>query len=98
MGKAARAQESPAGDSPVMAFPFPAGVSPMVAEEARPVPHFTLREQQVGGWLAEGKTDPEIVRILGMGIETVRTHIKSMREKAEVENRSALLAWINYWT
>jgi DNA-binding CsgD family transcriptional regulator len=77
-----------------MAIPFPAGASPIVAEEAGSIPHFTLREKQIGGWLAEGKTDPEITRILDLGIETVRTHIKNMRQKTEVENRNALFAWI----
>ena len=77
-----------------MAIPFPPGTSPVVAEEAALAPHFTFREQQVGGWLADGKSDPEIARILGLGRETVRTHIKAMREKTEVENRNALFAWI----
>ena len=76
-GQAERAKESPEVARLVIAIPYPLGISGVVAEEARPVPHVTDREKDVGGWLAEGKTDPEIARILGLGIETVRSHIKS---------------------
>ena len=87
-------RESAAAGAPAMAIPYPLGASPVVTEEARSVPHFTVREKQVGGWLAEGKTDPEIAGILGLGTETVRTHIKSMRDKVGVYSRNAFFAWI----
>ncbi|MDQ6808318.1 MAG: helix-turn-helix transcriptional regulator [Verrucomicrobiota bacterium] len=93
-GKAARAQESAGSQGPVLAIPYPPEVAPVVAEEAASVPHFTVREQQVGGWLAEGKSDPEIAGILGIDVETVRTHIKSMRVKTGVYSRNVFFAWI----
>ena len=93
-GKSARAKESPASHDPAMAVPYPSGASPVVAEEARSLSHFTSREKEVGGWLAEGKSDPEIAGILEMGVETVRTHIKSMRLKVGAYNRNVLFAWI----
>lgn len=77
-----------------MAIPFPPETSRVVSEEPRLALHFTGREKDVGGWLAEGKTDPEIARILNLGLETVRSYVKSLREKTGVENRNALLAWI----
>jgi DNA-binding CsgD family transcriptional regulator len=92
--KRSEGEANTAGSSPSFAVPFPAGASLSVAEEPLLVPHFTAREQHVGGWLAEGKNDAEIARILDLGTETIRTHIKSMREKTGVENRNALFAWI----
>lgn len=77
-----------------MAIPFPDGISPIVAEEAAQAPRFTVREQEVGGWLAEGKSDPEIAGILTIGTESVRTYIKGMRVKVDAANRNTLFAWI----
>ncbi len=93
-GQAERANESPAVARPVIAIPYPPGISGVVAEEARPVPHFTGREQDVGGWMAEGKTDAEIADILGIGLETVKTYVKSLLDKIDVENRNAFVAWV----
>jgi DNA-binding CsgD family transcriptional regulator len=93
-GKGAHAKESSSAGKRKMAIPFPPGISYLVAEEPLSVPHFTVREQEVGGWMAEGKTDAEIARILGISIETVRTHIKAMREKVKAENRNAFVAWV----
>jgi len=67
---------------------------PVVAEEPDARPYFTPREQRVGGWLAEGKSDPEIAGILEFGLETVRTHVKSLREKVGAGSRNELFAWI----
>ncbi|MEO5720961.1 MAG: helix-turn-helix transcriptional regulator [Chthoniobacterales bacterium] len=75
------------------AIPFPPDLSVIVAEEARPTPHFTPRELQVAGWMAEGKTDSEIARILTLGLQTVKTHVKSVLHKTDLENRNAFIAW-----
>ncbi|MDQ6913350.1 MAG: helix-turn-helix transcriptional regulator [Verrucomicrobiota bacterium] len=93
-GKAERARESSAVARPVFAIPYPPGISGVVAEEARGIPHFTDREQEVGGWMAEGKTDAEVADILGIGLETVKTHVKSLLDKIDVENRNAFVAWV----
>ncbi len=76
------------------AIPYPPDMMPLVAEEPDARPHFTDREKGVGGWLAEGKSDFEIAGILEVGLETVRTHVKSLREKTRVESRNELFAWI----
>lgn len=65
-----------------------------MAEESGNRAHFTQREKLVGGWLAEGKSDFEIAGILEIGVETVRTYVKSLRQKTGVANRNELFAWI----
>jgi DNA-binding CsgD family transcriptional regulator len=93
-GKPAGPQKPPGSSKDGPAIPYPPGLSPVTVQEAEPAPTFTEREKQVGGWLAEGKSDPEIAGILSLGLETVRTHIKKMREKTDAVNRNTLLAWI----
>ncbi len=83
-----------AGTTRSPAIPYPPDLVPRIAEEPAATPHFTVREQRVGGWLAEGKSDPEIAVILEAGLETVRTHVKSLREKTGVGSRNELFAWI----
>jgi len=78
----------------VAAIPYPPGLSSSVAEEPHAPPHFTPREQQVGSWIAEGKTDGEIARILRIGLQTVKTHTKSLLDKTKLENRGAFIAWV----
>jgi DNA-binding CsgD family transcriptional regulator len=86
--------ETPAATSLFAAIPFPVGLSFVAEEETRTLPSFTVREQVIGGWIAEGKTDPEIAHILGLGYETVKTHVKSILQKAGLENRNAFTAWV----
>lgn len=69
-----------------IAIPYPPGLSAIVAEEVQLVPHFTPREKDVGGWIAEGKTDTEIASILGRALETVKTH--SAKRKAIGQRRA----------
>ena len=75
------------------AIPYPPDHGSFLAEEARVVPYYTPRELEVASWIAEGKTDAEIARILGIGLQTVKTHVKSILEKTVVENRNAFMAW-----
>ena len=67
---------------------------PVVAETPDARPHFTPSEQRVGGWLAEGKSDPEIAGILNAALETIRTHVKSLSDKTGSASRNELFAWI----
>ena len=91
---APRAKETPDLAPPGIAIPYPPGLYHLAEEPDRPVPHFSPREQHVGGWMAEGKTYAEIARILGIGLETVKTHVKSLLDKLDLENRNAVVAWI----
>ncbi len=49
----------------------------------------TARESEVGVWLARGRTNPEIARILAMQPRTVEKHVERILVKLGVENRTA---------
>jgi DNA-binding CsgD family transcriptional regulator len=48
----------------------------------------TARETEVARWLAAGKTNPEIARILGNSVRTVEKHLEAILAKLNVENRT----------
>ena len=48
----------------------------------------TSREQDVAGWLAEGKTNPEIASILRISVRTAEKHVENILVKLAVENRT----------
>jgi len=52
-------------------------------------PELTPRESEVLCWLSEGKSDPEIGRILGMSSLTAATHVGRILRKLRVDNRTA---------
>lgn len=54
----------------------------------------TPREREVAHWLAEGKRDWEIGRILGISVRTVEDHVGICLGKLGVETRSAACAVI----
>ena len=49
----------------------------------------TLREREVLGWLARGKSNAEIGEILGISSATVGKHLEHIYPKLGVENRTA---------
>ena len=49
----------------------------------------SAREAEVLYWVAQGKTNPEIAVILGIGRRTVATHVEHILAKLGVENRCA---------
>lgn len=49
----------------------------------------TPQERLVIGFLAEGEERAEIARILGVGLETVRSHLRNAYKKLGVTNRAA---------
>ncbi len=49
----------------------------------------TPREADVAHWLAAGKTNAEIARILGSSARTVEKHVERVLEKLGVENRTS---------
>jgi DNA-binding CsgD family transcriptional regulator len=52
------------------------------------------RENDIMGWVEKGKTNEDIAQILGLSINTVKTHLKSAFVKLGVENRTAAVsAW-----
>ena len=78
-------------DAPI---PLPVGVSLRLSERESRFIRFTPQERQIGGWVAEGKGNSDIAKILGIGIESVRTYVKRLLEKADVETRHAFVAWV----
>lgn len=55
----------------------------------------TPRESEVLKWLAEGKTNPEISRILGIAPGTVKVHVERILGKLGVENRLAAMLLVH---
>jgi DNA-binding CsgD family transcriptional regulator len=53
------------------------------------VADLTAREVEVLGWVAEGKTNPEIGIILGTSWRTVQKHVENILRKLGVETRTA---------
>jgi DNA-binding NarL/FixJ family response regulator len=52
----------------------------------------TPREAEVLFWVAQGKTNPEIATILGIGLTTVKKHLEATFAKLSVENRTSAAA------
>jgi DNA-binding CsgD family transcriptional regulator len=55
------------------------------------IPAITDRQRDCLLWVARGKTDWEISRILGVSAETVVQHVKQARERYGVHKRTSLL-------
>lgn len=53
-------------------------------------PALTARQRECVIWMARGKSDWEISRILSVGEETVTRHLKAAREKYGAEKRTSL--------
>jgi DNA-binding CsgD family transcriptional regulator len=52
----------------------------------------TPREQEVLSWVARGKTNTEIARLLRVAPSTVRKHLENVYVKMGVHNRTAAVA------
>ena len=61
------------------------------AERVGSVLGLTATQSQVAVLLAEGRSAPEIARVLGRAPTSVRTHIKSMHRKLGVSRRQDLV-------
>ena len=49
--------------------------------------HLTNKESEVIRVLATGKTDVEIAQLMGISINTLKTHLKSIYRKLNARNR-----------
>ena len=52
------------------------------------VERLTTREGEVLGWLAKGLKYAEIAQQMGVSVDTVKTHVRSIYQKLEVRNRA----------
>jgi DNA-binding CsgD family transcriptional regulator len=69
-------------------------LSARLQQDASRSRHLTPRETEIMNWVAQGKTNDEIALILGLSLNTVKTHLKRIFAKTGVENRTAAsLAW-----
>jgi len=66
----------------------PAEATPTQLEELG----LTPREAEILLWVAQGKTNPEIATILGIGLTTVKKHLEATFAKLGVENRTTAAA------
>ena len=57
-----------------------------------PTAELSPREQEILGWLAQGFLIKEIAERLGIGFDTVRTHIRRIYEKLQVHSRAQAVA------
>lgn len=52
------------------------------------------RETEILGWLARGKSNPEIASILSLSVRTIHKHVEHIYVKLGVENRHAAIALV----
>jgi DNA-binding CsgD family transcriptional regulator len=64
----------------------------LLVEETREPVSLTAREREVLGWVARGKTNPEIARILWLAPSTVSKHLANLYAKLGVKTRTAAVA------
>ena len=55
--------------------------------------HLTLRERQVLRHLAYGLSNDEIGASLGIGLETVKTHVHKLLRKMSMRDRTQVAVW-----
>jgi DNA-binding CsgD family transcriptional regulator len=60
--------------------------------EERVEPELTAREREVLAWVARGKTNAEIARLLWLAPSTVRKHLENVYAKLGVSTRTAAVA------
>jgi DNA-binding CsgD family transcriptional regulator len=56
-------------------------------------PYLTTRELEVVEWIAEGKRNGEIAKIIECSPRTVQKHVQHILEKLHVETRTAICSW-----
>jgi DNA-binding CsgD family transcriptional regulator len=64
----------------------------LLLEESTDRARLTAREQEILTWVARGKTNPEIARVLWVAPSTVRKHLENVYAKLGVSTRAAAVA------
>jgi len=59
------------------------------ADQVRRLKRLSVRENEVLGWVARGKTNPQIARILSVSAGTVQKHLEHIYDKLGVRTRAA---------
>lgn len=66
----------------------PGRISPQIKERL----HITNREEEIAQWIANGRTNKEIARILRISEHTVKEHIRHLLRKTKSHTRTGILA------
>ncbi|MCB4770391.1 LuxR C-terminal-related transcriptional regulator [Ancylobacter sp. Lp-2] len=53
-------------------------------------PELTPRQLEVASWIANGKSNEDIATILGVGVDTVKAHVKAIHAKIGADGRLAI--------
>jgi DNA-binding CsgD family transcriptional regulator len=64
----------------------------LLLEERRDAASLTAREREVLAWVARGKTNSEIARLLWLAPSTVAKHLENVYSKLGVKTRTAAVA------
>jgi DNA-binding CsgD family transcriptional regulator len=64
----------------------------LLLEERHAEVQLTVREREVLAWVARGKTNAEIARLLWLAPNTVRKHLENVYAKLGVNTRTAAVA------
>jgi DNA-binding NarL/FixJ family response regulator len=67
---------------------FGAGAAQRVLSGDRRVGELTPRESEVLALLADGRSNPEIARALGLSLKTVQNHVSNVLAKMQVRDRT----------
>ena len=76
-----------------MVFPF----MDMSKPQTDPFGSLTGRERDLFGSLAQGFTNAQIAKTMGVSLNTVKFHLKNMYEKLGVSNRAQAVAYYLKW-
>jgi two-component system nitrate/nitrite response regulator NarP len=76
-----------------MVFPF----MDMSKPQTDPFASLTVRERDLFGSLAQGLTNAQIAKTLGVSLNTVKFHLKNLYEKLGVSNRAQAVAYYMKW-
>ncbi|MBM3951998.1 MAG: response regulator transcription factor [Rhodospirillales bacterium] len=76
-----------------MVFPF----MDMSKPQTDPFASLTVRERDLFGSLAQGLTNAQIAKALGVSLNTVKFHLKNLYEKLGVSNRAQAVAYYMKW-
>jgi len=70
-----------------------AKVNESAAAYFEPTRSLTKRELEVAEWIAAGKRNREIGKILGCSARTVQKHVQHILDKLHLETRTAVCIW-----
>jgi pimeloyl-ACP methyl ester carboxylesterase/DNA-binding CsgD family transcriptional regulator len=86
------AEDPELGAATVHAF-LRGSVEPQPVEPPAAEHPLTGRERQVAAMIAEGSSNPEIAKLLGLSVRTVDTHVEHVRTKLGLRARTQIAVW-----